>query len=120
VKYEREHKTGTLTYDFGYHVSDVEKRLVRYGRPGALYQPDYLRFTVTSTSEDIPGTTGLEITKIVLSGCRLNKNGEVGALHTSERIYSYEYDKLPEWVMPLIQYAIKEVQASLCPGGDGC
>jgi hypothetical protein len=115
MKYEQEHRYGTLTFDFGYHLSDVEDRPVQYSRTGAMYRPDYLRFTLRASHMDagkMPTADELEVHSITLSGQKLKKDGSVGAAMTREVVYDYERYRLPEGVMPLIQYAIKEVQAS--------
>jgi hypothetical protein len=113
MKHKREHKYGTLTFDLGYAISEAEDRPVQYSRTGAMYRPNYLRFTLTSTSLEEgrnPRYKDLGIGTIALSGRRLRKDGTPGGQETTERIYNYEHEKLPEWVMPLIQYAVKDVQ----------
>jgi hypothetical protein len=114
MKYERTNRRGLLSFNFGYDISDVEDRPLPYTRSGALYRPTHLAFVLASSSlenESLPRYKDLAVVKITVSGPKLKKNGVPGNVTTSERIYSYEYDrKLPRWVMPLIEQASKELQ----------
>jgi len=112
MKYKDSTFRGELKFDISYDISDVEDRLVPYTRTNAMYRPDYLRFTLISRSTDSgshPEPGELEVYHITIGGKKLKKDGTPGQADAREQVYNYDHYKLPEWVMPLIQYTVKNL-----------
>ena len=114
MKYERTARRGLLSFGFGYEITDAEDRLVPYTRSGAMYRPSHFNFRLeaeSKASEALPRYEDLQVTAISISGPKLKKDGTPGNVTAREKIYTLEYEKmLPGWAMPLISYALKQLQ----------
>lgn len=114
MKYERTSRRGTLSFRFGYDIEDAEDRAVPYNHTGAMYRPSHFNFTLEAESKvngELPRYEDLQVTAISISGPKLKKDGTPGNVTAREKIYTFEYEKtLPGWAMPLISYALKQLQ----------
>jgi hypothetical protein len=113
VKYENSTFQGELSFDISYNISDVEDRQVPYTRTGAMYRPDYIRFKLLTTSRDHNVRLQVEdllLDTVTIGGKKLKKDGTPGQAETREKLWLFESPKWPDWVMPLVQYAAKELR----------
>lgn len=107
----REHLRGTLTFSVGYHLEEAEDRHCQYS--GGNYRPDYLRVTLTSSTNDDgvhPRYKDLSVDGVVLSGKKIKKDGTPGQADTHERFYNYQIRGLPAWINEIIEAAAAEVK----------